>query len=173
VHNLLEEYDISLDELEDHKIEYMQTEINDHNPKKIVNRVLNENKYKYRPSLNKSDLIDNVQKLSVEKNDHIVKSANSKSHSRRISTAAEIYSFGHEIKAFRKQKNKIDEKSEKEETDNISPKKKGLTRKSAIEPTITNALAKKNNFSRRLTANNIKKNKKDNSNHLLIQKRMN
>ncbi len=174
MHNLLEEYDISLDELEeDNKVEYMQTEFNDHNAKKIIKKVLNENKHKYRLSLNKSDVIENVPKLNVEKKDSLIKSANSKNHSRRPSTATEIYSFGQEIKAFRKQNNKIDEKSVKEETDNISPKKKGLTRKSAIEPTLTNGFTKKNNFARRLTANNIKKNKKDDSNNFIIQKKMN
>lgn len=166
VHNLLEEYDISLDELDtDISKDYLQTDFNDINTKKIVKKVLNENKNKFRPSLNKSELIENGPKLNgVEKKESLVKSATSKSHSRRISTNAEVYSFGQEIKAFRKKSDKIEEMSEKDEIDNISPKKKGLARKSAFEPVLTNGLPKKNNMGRRFTANNFKKNKKEDSN---------
>ena len=169
---MLEEYDISLDELEtDISKDYLQTELNDINTKKIVKKVLNENKNKFRPSLIKSELIENVPKLNgVEKKESLVKSATSKTHSRRISTNAEVYSFGQEIKAFRKQSNKIDEMSEKDEID-ISPKKKGLPRKSAFEPVLANGLPKRNNLARRFTANNLKKNKKEDSNFFKFRKK--
>jgi hypothetical protein len=170
VHDLLQKYNINLDEIEeDLNKEYLQTDVlNNHdNTEKLVKKVLKDSKHKYRPSLNKSDLLDNAPKLNtLEKKEVSAKSAH-KGHNRRTSTAAEIYSFNQEIKNFRKHPLKIEEKSEHEENDEtLSPKKRHLTRKSAADPIIKNSFIKKKNFAKKITATNINKNKKEDSNYI-------
>ena len=61
---------------------------------------------------------------------------------------------------IKKQSLKIEERSEREENDDLSPKKRPLTRKSAADPIIKNSLIKKNNFAKKITATNVNKNKK-------------
>jgi hypothetical protein len=163
---LLEEYDIVLEHLETEEIEYLQTEVDNHDNKRLAKNFLNDSKYKHRPSaLNRSELFDNAPKLNpIEKKEISAKSAAVKAHARRISTAADVYSFGNEIKAFRKLSVKIDEKSEREEID--LPTKKMTSRKSAIDPILKNGL-KKNNFSKKLTTTNVSKNKKEDSNIII------
>jgi hypothetical protein len=162
VNNLLEEYDIILEDIEDddYSKEYIQTEVENRNTTKLAKKVLYYSKH--RPSaLNRSDLIENAPKLHPEKKEVIAKSA-VVGHSRRISSAADAYSFGNEIKAFRKLSAKIDEKSEKEEMDHNPISKKIIPRKSAFEPIIKNGL-KKINYPKKYTNNNVNAKKKEDS----------